>query len=681
MPLIPMPPPGFAEFTNQLQHGALGFILLPPNPGFLGAKNYPFDGLSRDVEGIAMQFQDNGTLDGGDSANRTGILAFLNSAHDQQLLERFEAGGVMRRHPTQGFWADPKNCSRDQLLGFMAGCWRAGRTDIAKRLLDAHEARGNLCQNIQHDGPDTLKNPPIGDPLLPHHHMFMRVCAGQTGAHWELVGQYFLQVDIEAAAVRDDEINQLIPVAWVCGRLDHFAKFIPDYQERLNAYWGGWRGQPQIAAALGDAIRTELERYKGFITLPFPPLPVATVLTVVTIVSTAVEELARGDLPHVLNPLELAQTVEDVRQLVEAAIHDTDKQIRYYLETAPKLLAIGERIVEELGLNELVTNPLALLGRSSNSDQEEILNALASIEQKVEQVIAFLKDDLGAVVRQSTLDALGQYEFTRSSSLVRIELQPALRRMGMADVNATDALHLRNAAADVLTAADVGVKLHAGFAGLAAVSFLTVLQAGTALLRVDAKAHGPFVAAWCSAIRSAIAEGQLDASRSGSLAHALKTLPTLDDAKYGYDQIPPDTSVMYVYWGLVRTQWGPHTGHPNEWNATAFGARLKDFSEEHGWNIWDAGRHSEFTPQKPTRTDYLPKHGDEYKQYPWWPLSIDFKGAWVDEGRRMKAHADRLTRNGRKYMPRLALDAQIAQLHSIVASAQEMETEINKLLA
>lgn len=681
MSIIPMPPPGFNEFKAHLQNSALGFILLPPDAGYLGAKNYPFDGLSRDPDGITMQLQDDSTFDGGDSANRTGILAFLNSTQDQQLLDRFESGGVMRRHPSQGDWADPNNCSRDQLLAYMAGCWRAGRTDIATRLLKAHEARGNLCQNIQDKGPDTVKNPPLGDPLLPHHHMFLRVCAGQDGAHWDLVAQYFLQVDIEAAAMRADEINQLIPVAWVCGRLDHFVKSIPDYQKRLDDYWGGWRGQPQIAAAYGDAIRTELKRYEGFITLPFPPLPVATVLAVVDIISKAIEELSKGEIPHVINPLEIAKTIEDVKALVDAAIYDADKQIRYYLETAPKLLQLAERMVKSLDLVDLVSNPLVLLGRANTDDQEEILRALKRIEDKVDKVLAFLQNDLGDVTRKSTLDALGIYEHTKASSLVAIELQPALRRLGMADAGPADASVLQDAAGQVLTSADVGMKLHAGFAGVACVAFITVLQAGAALLRFDARKHGPFVAAWCAAIRTAIVQGQLDASRPGSLAHTIAPLPALDDAKHGYEQIPPDTTVMLVYWGLRRSKWTLKGEHENEWIVSAFGARLTAFSEANGWEIWDAARHSEWTVTQPTRTDYLPKKGDEYRQYPWWPLTIDFKGFWEDEGKKMKAHADRLTRNGRKYLPRLALDAQHTQLASILASAQEMEAEVNKLLA
>jgi hypothetical protein len=88
---------------------------LPPNSGSINGHIPDLDGLARDDMGIINQLEDDGKLDGGDSAHRTGFAAFLNSQRDRDLLPRFESNGVMVRHPTQVPWNNWKNCTRDQL--------------------------------------------------------------------------------------------------------------------------------------------------------------------------------------------------------------------------------------------------------------------------------------------------------------------------------------------------------------------------------------------------------------------------------------------------------------------------------------------------------------------------------------------------------------------------------------
>src|SRR5262249_49653172 len=156
-----------------------------------------------------------------DSAHRTGVAAFCNSTEDKALLPKFEAAGVMVRHPTQPPWNNPLNCSRDQLKGYSAGCWRAGRIDINARLVAAHAARGFICQNVETDEPGkptTLKTPHVGDVLLRDDVMCLRITAGENAAFMDLVGQLTLQVSIETAS-RDVTVDKgnLMLQSIICG--------------------------------------------------------------------------------------------------------------------------------------------------------------------------------------------------------------------------------------------------------------------------------------------------------------------------------------------------------------------------------------------------------------------------------------------------------------------------------
>jgi hypothetical protein len=251
-------------FFNE-SSGGLGLLPLPPEVGSLGSFEPKLDQLARDQFGIICQIEDNGTLGGGDSAHRTGIAAFLKSLPDAALLPSFEISpGIMVRHPhqapTQTNW---RNCTRDQLMGFVPGCWRSGQTDIVKRLLLQHEIRGWFCQNTEDNEPGTTKGYPA-DPLWPDDQMALRICSGDHGAYKDIAGQFFLQGAIETSSKAVDvEPNQLILKSMVCGRLDLYVQCHPEYRESLQFYWSHWRHQPQIAEAFIDAIALELKRYAG----------------------------------------------------------------------------------------------------------------------------------------------------------------------------------------------------------------------------------------------------------------------------------------------------------------------------------------------------------------------------------------------------------------------------------
>jgi hypothetical protein len=172
----------------------------------------------------------------------------------------------MVRHPSQVPWNNWKNCTRDQLIGYTAGCWRAGRLDINRRLLDAHVARSTLptCQNTEEKEPGTTKNPPIGDLLGPHDIMYLRICAGDNAAYTDTpLGQTALQGAIDFASIQDTTVDQnnLVLHAIVCGRLKLLVTAMPQYQDAIRYYWSEWRQQPRIAEEFIWVIKQELKRY------------------------------------------------------------------------------------------------------------------------------------------------------------------------------------------------------------------------------------------------------------------------------------------------------------------------------------------------------------------------------------------------------------------------------------
>ena len=254
----------FIEDALDALGGQLG-PPLPPNAGSISAHIPDLGGLARDDRGIINQLEDGGKLDGGDSAHRTGFAAFLNSQIDSDLLPLFESNGVMVRHPTQVPWNNWKNCTRDQLIGYTAGCWRAERLDINKRLLDAHAARlpPFTCQDTEDDYPGTTKKPPIGDPLGPHDVMYLRISAGDNAAHTDQAGQLALALAIGYAAFQDVKVDQnnLILHSILCGRLNLLVKAMPNYEESIRYYWSGWRKQPRMAEEFIWVIKEELKRY------------------------------------------------------------------------------------------------------------------------------------------------------------------------------------------------------------------------------------------------------------------------------------------------------------------------------------------------------------------------------------------------------------------------------------
>lgn len=255
-----------------------GLSPLPPDPGTLAGIAPDLTKLERDAQGIIMMPQAScGAIapdqDGGDSAHREGVAAFCNSEPDKKLLDLFEDGkGVMVRHPTQVPWNQSNNCTMDQLRGFMVGCWRAGRTDIAQRLLAAHEARNWHCQNIY--APERCpvvkqSDPKAPDVLLPHEIMCLHIAAGATEAYLDPFSQFWLCAAIQTAKTDPKEDNNnLMFESIVCGRLNVFVAAHPNWKDFVTYYW---RSQAPLGEAVIAVVEKELERYPKDIKIDLLP--------------------------------------------------------------------------------------------------------------------------------------------------------------------------------------------------------------------------------------------------------------------------------------------------------------------------------------------------------------------------------------------------------------------------
>lgn len=237
----------------------------------------------RRVDGLPMQWQGPGSdaahaadpkvkaLDGGDSAHRAGLLAFCGSSDDARVLPRYLLDtGVMVRHPTDPPWNNPWNSTRDQLIGYLAGCWRSGQFDLARALYQTHANRNPpfTCQSRQADEPGTDKLEGVGDLLGPHEIMYFRVCCGDFDAAADLLGNVALYVSMEMAdddpATKGAENTQVLLMAAVCGQLDVFVARNERYKDVQRAYWGSgdeFRHQACVADAVIATTQFELSRY------------------------------------------------------------------------------------------------------------------------------------------------------------------------------------------------------------------------------------------------------------------------------------------------------------------------------------------------------------------------------------------------------------------------------------
>lgn len=223
----------------------------------------------RDIGAIIQHPLDKNS--GGDSARSTGMMALFGSLEDQLILGRFEVPplrGTICRHPL--LWPTTDDFTRDQLLCFLGGCWKARRTDLARRIFWSHAKRGFLCQNYMEQFPNAKTGVRRNkgffgrDPLSPSHIGYIIICARLwflfpfllVAFPWFLVDLWY------ATKVRPrEEQNQIIAMASAYGCLKLWAQWHPCWDRPIMEYWGalgGWRDQREISEFIVNGIQSEI---------------------------------------------------------------------------------------------------------------------------------------------------------------------------------------------------------------------------------------------------------------------------------------------------------------------------------------------------------------------------------------------------------------------------------------
>lgn len=226
--------------------------------------------IKRDLNGFIVD----DTMDGGDSANRAGLMVLFGEKiflSDYLLFNsKHELDSPCTRHPYQRPWNNPKNFSRDQLIPFVAGLWRQNRQDLVRKIFYAHIKRFFFCQNFERDWPGTTKYPwphkvdgkwrmfDFADPLLPDHIWHLILCGKIWPLYWFGIIGYpwlILSIMINAMGSSNDQ-GQIISQCVVAGR--PFVRFYKwrtvDWKKRLATYWYFSRNQREIEIAIRTGI-------------------------------------------------------------------------------------------------------------------------------------------------------------------------------------------------------------------------------------------------------------------------------------------------------------------------------------------------------------------------------------------------------------------------------------------
>lgn len=211
------------------------------------------------IDGLPV---DTGASDCADSSRLAGMMALVGheDAVDcaRYLIGVKDSGYLQgRRHTTDthNLANDPRTFSRDQLLCLAAGLAAQGKYTALQDLYYAARKRGNVAQNdLQDDG--SLK--PYGaDWIAPHMMGAMAVASGikpKLSLYEDLWLKAHIMFDSKFNAL--GEHNQLIAVCFMAG--DEYVRLfrtsLPFYRDALRNYWGGWRGEPELAELIIAAI-------------------------------------------------------------------------------------------------------------------------------------------------------------------------------------------------------------------------------------------------------------------------------------------------------------------------------------------------------------------------------------------------------------------------------------------
>jgi hypothetical protein len=200
--------------------------------------------------------RDSGATDMMDSCRLAGLLAIINHKHQIDMAKytvKVDNQYLGVRHPNEIPSNNPKNFTRDQTIPLFAGIYaQNGISSLAKKLFQGIKERKWRAQNTEADYAGTTKKFPNGpDFFNPAHMLMMSVAAGEATFFRKLIGYPFVVLDIlfNAIFTPTRESNQLICGLYLLGPswLKFYKLVTPKWKIALTQYWGGWRGESQLA--------------------------------------------------------------------------------------------------------------------------------------------------------------------------------------------------------------------------------------------------------------------------------------------------------------------------------------------------------------------------------------------------------------------------------------------------
>lgn len=226
--------------------------------------------LIRDEKGFIL---DN-SKDGGDSANRGGLLALAGGF--ENLDAYVDQDGWCVRHPYQYPWNNKYNFSRDQLIPFTAGLWKQEKHKTVRKIFWAHARRLFFAQNFQRDFPGSWKFPwphsftndkgenetrsfDFADPLLPDS-IWHLICCGRIYAlYWfGIIGipWFVLSLWVYCRFNDSDDEGQIISQCRVQGQwaVDLYYSWRSGLYVKLSRYWVWRRNQEEIYNAVREIL-------------------------------------------------------------------------------------------------------------------------------------------------------------------------------------------------------------------------------------------------------------------------------------------------------------------------------------------------------------------------------------------------------------------------------------------
>lgn len=206
-------------------------------------------------------------MDGGDSAVRMGLLGVFNDPISGKI-EDYVKDGIVVRHKYQNPWNNPRNTTKDQIKCLVAGLYAQGKTEICKKILEAHQKRLYFCQNFERDFPGTVKYPwphyvrdfhkldengssieflkselrcfDFADPFLPNDILFLQIAAGMKKEdipYYDFKMFWHRQALKSHANSSHNEENQMFCECYVLGTLEEYKKINTQLESRSFAYW------------------------------------------------------------------------------------------------------------------------------------------------------------------------------------------------------------------------------------------------------------------------------------------------------------------------------------------------------------------------------------------------------------------------------------------------------------